>query len=209
MLHNAALPYYSAPCRSNKPYFTICKKNTDKYTGTLFVQNWHLFAPDPLTVNLKLYVRAKYDDPTIKKEVETEWHDITRHMIAVNDRSLFSPYNRMLRIAMGYINQLHIGGMDDLTYRIVQKKQKTIGDLSDYAQFAESTIETQEKALYRYSSSVLKKLYPNIQLKEVQYMTSSTEAIPFSKRNDVNYKSEEKLTISEWREITKDVVAFP
>lgn len=106
------------------PISVALKPLTDRYVSPVFYQNWHLFAPNPLTINQKLYVKIKYREQHSSKEVESEWLDVTSPMIEVNNETLFSPYNRIIRISMGYMNGLQIGSADDLTYKIIEKSKK-------------------------------------------------------------------------------------
>lgn len=151
----------------------------------------------------------RYVDSIDSKLKESDWYDIMTPMIKKNDQTIISPYNRVVRIGMGYIQRLNLGGNDELTYKLLEKKQKTKGDLTEIEDsFNEQGYEA-ENAIYRLASSYAKKVFPNDELLSVQFMTTTSEAIPYSKRNNKNFKSEIDSFIFEWKEVSTDVVKFP
>lgn len=208
LFHFTIISLHAGPVN---PISVKFKRFTDTYVGTWFQQNWHLFAPDPLTNNYKLYVRVKYTSAASDNSpvVTTEWYDATAPMIAENNRSLFSPFNRMLRISMGEINTLQIGGNDDLTIKLIEKKLEKEKDKADLNQLFEQQTKSQKDSLYRLALAYSKKMFPDVSIQSVQIMTSVTEAVPYSKRNDNSFTPEEKFTEFEWRDDVGDVVQIP
>ncbi|MNP30074.1 hypothetical protein D3C76_1231320 [compost metagenome] len=206
LFHFSIISLHAGPVN---PISVKLKSFSDAYVGSWFQQNWHLFAPDPLTNNYKLYVRIKYTEEATEQSLfkTTGWYDATSPMIEENNKSLFSPFNKMLRISMGHINGLHIGGSDDLTLKVIEKKMEE-EELDLNTLFKDQT-SYQKESLYRLALAYSKKNFPNTHIQSVQIMTSTTEAVPYSKRNDKTFKQEEKFTVFEWKDDVKDVIQIP
>lgn len=206
LFHFSMISFHAGPVN---PISVKLKPHTDAYVGTWFQQNWHLFAPEPLTINYKLYVRIKYTEVGSEhtKPITTGWYDATSPMIEENNRSLFSPFNRMLRISMGHINSLNIGGSDELTIKVIEKQIEK--DQLDFNKFIKDQTDSQKDSLYRLALAYSKRNFPSANIQSLQVMTSSREAIPYSKRNDKNFKQVEQFIELEWRDNLKDVVQIP
>ncbi|EPY08895.1 NADH dehydrogenase subunit 6 [Paenibacillus alvei TS-15] len=179
------------------------------YVNTLFQQSWHLFAPEPMTVNFKLYVRAEYKNKTNNLVEQSEWFDVSSSIISKNNMTIFSPYNRIGRIGTGYIHRLHIGGKDDLSVKIHQKKAEAKGDLTQLNKENEALIDEAKGALNRLASAYVKKALGNQDILKVQFMTSTIDTVPYSKRNEASYKPEENFIVFEWEKVSENVIAFP
>ncbi|MNW31643.1 hypothetical protein D3C74_85700 [compost metagenome] len=191
------------------PISVALKSVTDNYVGRFFQQNWHLFAPQPMTQNLKLYVRVKYTDIGSKEINVSEWYDVTEPMIRTNEETLFSPYNRIIRIGSGYIHQLYIGGKDELTYKLIEKNSDKEDAQNKIYSSLEEDSEHIENILYRYASAFAKKEFSEAEIREVQFMTSIADAVPYSKRNDSSFKPEETTVVFDWKGVVDDVVQLP
>ncbi|WP_235183023.1 DUF5819 family protein [Gracilibacillus boraciitolerans] len=181
------------------------KPFTDKYVDNFFRQSWHLFAPEPLTNNYTMFVQVKLRN----NNTESEWYNITDPLVRANNDSVFTPYNRMLRVGLGYINSYNLGVTDVLTVKIMNKSLEKSDDTSRYDELAEITQSEVEKVLYRYASSYAKKIYDEKDIDKIRILINSTEAVPYSKRNDKEYQPEENFTTLEWKELNNNVVAFP
>ncbi len=57
-----------------------------------FVQNWHLFGPDPIRVNYVLAVQCR------TREAVSEWHDVTQPMVARHHQNRLTPVGRVMRV---------------------------------------------------------------------------------------------------------------
>ncbi|WP_338532727.1 DUF5819 family protein [Paenibacillus peoriae] len=191
------------------PVSVSLKSVTDNYVGRFFQQNWHLFAPQPMTQNLKLYVRVKYKGEGSTKTVISNWYDVTEPMIRTNETTVFSPYNRMLRIGSGYIHQLYIGGKDDLTYKLMEKISKKDNVAKEINAFLEKDSDQVEQIIYRYASAFAKREFLKHEITDVQFMTSISDAIPYSKRDDLHFKVKEDNVVYGWKGVVKDVVELP
>ncbi|BFT75470.1 DUF5819 family protein [Paenibacillus sp. P36] len=191
------------------PISTRYKIVTDSYTQLFFAQNWHLFAPDPISTNYYVYMDVRYYGESLKKdEKEINWIDITTPMIDVNNKSFFTPYNRLLRINNGLVSQLQLNLVSDLTMKVVKKNLAE----NTEEKVNQSLMESHENAkdgLYRYAYSYAKTLFPNQKIEAIKLLVCIKETIPFSKRNDTNFQKDENRIILDWRDNLEDVIALP
>jgi len=138
---------------------------------------------------------------------ESEWFDVAAPMLDRNDQTLFSPYNRLVRVHTGYIHHLNLGGKDDLTYRLLSKTEERLGDLKREDVLKEdTTVNRAEEALYRYASSYAYSVFRTERPVMVQFKVGQIAAVPYSKRKDSNHQQIEQQTLYEWREITENVI---
>lgn len=82
----------------------------------LFVQNWHLFAPDPIRSNFVLAVRCRTGDRI------TPWRDATKPMLARLHQDRNSPMSRLLRIQQNAI-RLAFGWTSDEWLRLLCRRE--------------------------------------------------------------------------------------
>jgi hypothetical protein len=179
------------------------------YVKPFFYQNWHLFAPDPITTNFRLYVQVRYTEMGMTKPVESPWIDVMTPLLEKNEKTIFSPHNRMIRLGLGYVHALQLGGFDELTYKVLNKATKKEQLNTHIEESLQQQAEFQADNLYRYVSAFAKAAYPDKKILEIRIMTGRQEAVPYSKRNDDSYKVEEHYTIHEWRKLVEDVLPFP
>ncbi|MEE4568445.1 hypothetical protein V2U94_12520 [Paenibacillus polymyxa] len=130
-------------------------------------------------------------------------------MIRTNETTVFSPYNRMLRIGSGYIHQLYIGGKDDLTYKLMDKISRKENISKEINASLEKDSDQVEQIIYRYASAFAKREFLKHEITDVQFMTSISDAIPYSKRNDLHFKVKEENVVYDWKGVVKDVVELP
>ena len=81
----------------------------------LFVQNWHLFAPDPIRSNFVLAVRCRTGDRI------TPWRDATQPMLARLHQDRNSPMSRLLRIQQNAL-RLAFGWTSDEWLRLLCRR---------------------------------------------------------------------------------------
>lgn len=191
------------------PISARLQKYVNAYVSPFFTQNWHLFAPNPVTTNFRLFMQVKYREPGTSEYIESSWMDVITPLLEQNEKSFFSPYNRMVRLGLGYVHSLQLGGFDELTYKVLEKAQEK----EQLDPHIEKSLEEQavlhEENLYRYVSALAKSTFPGKEISEIRIMTGRQEAVPYSKRNDMDYEVEEQYSIHEWRELVDDVLAFP
>lgn len=66
-----------------------------KYMDPLFMQNWQLFAPNPVSQHQNIFVKAKWKDPQTGQIKETPWCDVSQPLIAHIQRDRFSNDGRL------------------------------------------------------------------------------------------------------------------
>ncbi|WP_232306338.1 DUF5819 family protein [Bacillus toyonensis] len=198
------------------PISTNLNPITSKYLDkTWFAQNWHLFAPDPLTKNNYIYMQIKFDN---EAEEGKEWIDISSPLIENNHKNVITPYNRIVRIVDGFHTEVAGQISDDLIVKyeeaIVKKedkdKDKNTNDGKKMIDEQSKRIkEKGEKTIYRYASSYAKALYPNKNIDSIKVRVTSYNVIPFSQRGVKNPKPELMYDNDlGWRKIDKDVISF-
>lgn len=87
----------------------------EAYIGTYFVQNWSLFAPNPLDSNHALLVRCIYpeDHETIRRQglPSAGWHDLSTPFWHRFQHNRFSAYDRLIRPQSNAIRNYANGGV--------------------------------------------------------------------------------------------------
>jgi len=75
--------------------------------GTYFQQNWSLFAPNPASANLSLFI-APSKDSSVTAIDSLEWVDITTPLLRNYQQNRFSGYERIGRVQNGAL-RLYLG----------------------------------------------------------------------------------------------------
>ena len=84
----------------------------------IFEQNWHLFAPDPISNNTAIQVQYQEKDSNNK----SEWLEVTQAMTKQMHKNYFSPYNRIGRIANAVSENMLT--VDSETIDLIKKLKK-------------------------------------------------------------------------------------
>ncbi|WP_244188373.1 hypothetical protein [Paenibacillus kribbensis] len=63
-----------------------------------------------------------------------------------------------------------------------------------------------KQIIYRYASAFAKRKFLEHEITDVQFMTSISNAIPYSKRDDLHFKVKEDNGVYGWKGVVKDVV---
>ena len=173
-------------------------KAVNSYINPLFTQNWQLFAPEPLSSTIYVYVQAKD-----KQGEESEWIDISSPLYEANHKNRFSPVSMLNRLGTGaYLQAVHI---DQLTYKI---EQKTTENSDDHTQ------ENQVKELTNYQRGGIQQLYnlgmyyatnffDQKSIDMIRVRVESKHAIPFSQRNNKAYEQKKSYITQEWISVSK------
>ncbi|WP_143123773.1 DUF5819 family protein [Thermoactinomyces sp. DSM 45892] len=183
----------------SNPISIKVNKYTSFYTKTIFAQNWHLFAPDPLIDNQKIYVQIKQKQSSKPGEFE-DWIDISTPLIKMNDKSVFTPYNRILRYSDGLVGSFYSGSNTDLVTDVIEKtKDESLKkNLLDKSEESRTEAKT---AIYRYASSYA--LYLTTDPEEIRVKLEATRPQPFSERNTKNYVKKTESNTFEWKKVDK------
>lgn len=170
------------------------------YMTPLFLQNWQLFAPDPLSSTVYIYVQAKDEQGN-----ESSWVDISSQLYDYNHKNRFSPYNRLVRLGSGaYLQATHV---DELANRVEQKK------LSNGISENEENLN-EEKDLSEYQKDGIQKLYnlgwyyvmsenTNENVESIRVRISREQPVPFTERKNSNYEREETYFTFDWEPVNE------
>lgn len=165
---------------------------SNTYTSTVFSQNWHLFAPEPVNNNVHIYIQLTDD---ISEEKENQWHDITQPFIKNNNNKIITPYNKTIRLIDGiFLDAVGSNYTSDLLTKYVKKEENreespVVDNLKEYQK------ESQEHGvnnLYRYASSYVNSfmIEEGTNNKYIRIRLTAYETTPFSERENQNYKEE-------------------
>lgn len=164
------------------------------YAHPVFTQNWHLFAPDPISSNTTTYLQVKYLDKT-HNIVTSEWIDVSTGLVDANKKNPLSPINRLVRINNGIQSSSAI--QDDLTWQYVNSKNGE--KRKEYEELLDENIDKFSKDLIqRHANSLASKRFKEKEIKEARIMWVLEESIPFSERNNSSFEPELSSTTSEW-----------
>ncbi|MDM5451877.1 DUF5819 family protein [Peribacillus sp. YIM B13482] len=158
----------------------------DGYTYPLFVQNWHLFAPEPISSNRIIQMKTQTNGEN------SEWIDITTPFIDGNHKNYFSPYNRISRLSSGVIQQLF--EEDEITLKYEEKTKKIEKKIEEKEQF-----KTGKEIIFRYASSYANFQYPNNNIEMIKIRIIRKDSIPFSERSKLRKNNFNKF--KDWESI--------
>ncbi|TRY27830.1 DNA-directed RNA polymerase subunit beta [Brevibacillus sp. LEMMJ03] len=172
----------------------------DGYTNPIFSQNWHLFAPNPVSHTNTIYIQAKVKDAS-GRLVESDWVDITTPLITANWEHRFSPINRIMRFGVGAFTQAF--HQDDVINLFEEKKQKrNKEDLKLPKEDLELLDEYRKQGvhlLYRYGFSNVPKYIAGQDVDSIRLRVLIRASKPFSERHNPNYQHERQYVEFDWQ----------
>jgi len=112
-----------------------------------FVQNWHLFAPNPVRTNLVLTVRCRIGDKV------TPWRDPMTPLLARHHRSRLSPMGKMIRIPQNAMH-LVLGRTSDEWRSLICRRSKDHPTCRGEDQASRRARELGQFLLHRIASGV-------------------------------------------------------
>lgn len=185
------------------PFNPIKNKINDfvvAYMEPLFTQNWMLFAPNPLSNNY--YVNIQVKD---KSKKQSKWMDISTPLYDANHSNRFSPVNKLVRI--GTSTYMQAIQSDELFDKIEQKKievnhQQQINKNKEISSHQKDGIQQ----LYNFGYYFAEKQFEKQEIHEIRIRVLSEKPIPFSKRNDKDYKPEKSYITYGWEPVQGGVV---
>ncbi|SHH99180.1 hypothetical protein SAMN05421807_1274 [Virgibacillus chiguensis] len=202
VIHYSLILMHAAP---TNPISAKYNNLSSTYTSTIFSQNWHLFAPDPINRNVHIYIQVTDDT---SKDTNNHWIDMTRHFIKNNNDKVITPYNRTIRLIDGiFADTVGSNYTSDLITKYVNKNDEDDDPVVDMlTEHKKSSQEKGEYSLYRLASSYIRSFMSDkyISMKYLRVRLTVYETVPFSKRNDKNYerKIEYNKTFN-WKEISE------
>ncbi|ENH96366.1 hypothetical protein J416_11000 [Gracilibacillus halophilus YIM-C55.5] len=183
------------------------KTITSKYTSTVFSQNWHLFAPDPVNRNVRIYIQTSNNE---SEKRDDNWIDITKFFIDNNNTKLITPYNRTVRLIDGiFADVTGSNYTEDLVSKYIHNLEENEKEedpiINAFTNVKENSIDIGERDLYKfasyYANSFINNHYKNdryIRIKIIAYNT-----IPYSERNNDNFSKQ--ITFSntyKWKKLS-------
>ncbi|WP_143006927.1 DUF5819 family protein [Paenibacillus tianmuensis] len=171
------------------------------YTSTVFYQNWHLFAPDPISTNYTIYMQAKLQNAN-HEQVESEWIDLTTPMITSNWEQYISPVNRLMRFGTdSFMQTVH---QDELAEKLEVKKQKfnkqDLTTSKENQKILEDFRSQGIDLMYRMGYSNVPKYFPNQQVDSIRMRVTFAKVKPFSERNNPDYKTVPQYVDYHWKD---------
>ncbi|MEI1423055.1 DUF5819 family protein [Bacillus cabrialesii] len=187
------------------PLALAVKPVSDRYTNTLFQQNWHLFAPDPITTNTNIYMEVD----TGKAQGKNEWIDISTPLKDQNHTKIVTPYNRIVRIIDGLSSDIFGTNQDDVIFQYVKKADENDKQVKAITKEIGKSQKIGEENVYRYASSYAKSIYNPKTIKRIRVRIDTVKPVPFSLRdnNEKDVKLEQSTTFK-WKTFNNEVVPF-
>lgn len=178
------------------------KKEISEYMEPLFIQNWHLFAPDPVSHNESIQVKVGFEG-----ESKSDWIDISTPMIEEMHKNYFSPLNRMARISTGIISELTSEDELVIDYRKkLEESEREKEKIQKLDKQRDEKFQQNEVILYRFGSSYAKYLFPDKRIVNIELRILRQENTPFSKRDNRVENPWYVVKKFKEREIIKNVV---
>lgn len=166
---------------------------TNSYMHPLFVQNWQLFAPNPLSNNIYVFLQAQDSNGE-----ESEWYDLSSQSYEYNQERRISPNNRLVRIGTSAFLQ---------SVRKDETLEKLKGKISDEELIAleekNGINEYQEQGidiLYSYARPYVTKLSNSEDIEKIRVRVLIQEAIPYSNKDNSEAKPKKTHVTFDWKE---------
>lgn len=185
---------------------------TSKHMYPLFAQNWQIFAPDPQSVDLRVWVRATTQDAA-GVETVSEWANLgdvfneqVRHQILPTrtwripvsmNRFYTTSYSALEGQQQAVVHSDHVSadgtsGRQDLT-RALLGTGMSVSGMDSYL--------LSEDSLYEFGTLAAMDLWPGSELVAIQMSTSTQGVVPFEQRLTPGIqRPEEQFTRLGWRD---------
>jgi hypothetical protein len=185
---------------------------TSKHMYPVFAQNWQIFAPDPQSVDLRVWVRATTKDAS-GTETVTEWANLgdifnaqVRHQVLPTrtwripvsmNRFYTTSYSALEGQQQAVVHADHVSpdgtsGRTDLTKALLGTGM-SVSSMESYL--------LSEDSLYAFGTLAALDLWPDGELVAVQMSTSTQGVVPFEQRLTPGVqRPEEQFTRMGWRD---------
>lgn len=183
---------------------------TSKHMYPLFAQNWQIFAPDPQSVDLRVWVRATTQEAGT--ESVTEWANLgdifneqVRHEILPTrtwripvsmNRFYTTSYSSLEGQQQAVVHSDHVSadgsGRQDLVKALLGTGM-SVSTMDSYL--------LSEDSLYEFGTLAAMDLWPDAKIVSVQMSTSTQGVVPFEERLTPGIqRPEEQFTRLGWRD---------
>lgn len=185
---------------------------TSRHMYPFFAQNWQIFAPDPQSVDLRVWVRATTKDEA-GVETVTEWANLgdifneqVRHQVLPTrtwripvsmNRFYTTSYSSLEGQQQAVVHADHVtaegtSGRQDLTKALLGTGM-SVSAMDDYL--------LSEDSLYEFGTLAAMDLWPDAETVAIQMSTSTQGVVPFEQRLVPGIqRPEEQFTRLGWRD---------
>lgn len=162
-----------------------------KIQQPFFVQNWHLFAPNPLRTNLVLTVRCRFGEKV------TQWRDPVTPLLARHHKSRISPMGRMIRIPQNAM-YLFFGWTSDEWRRLLCRRTRDHPACHGENQSARRARALGQFVLHRIASATCDEVVGDGRASRVQARILIHEPPPWSRRHMPSEEGSTKYIALPW-----------
>lgn len=162
------------------------------YMQPLFTQNWQLFAPDPLSNNIYVFLQAQYSNGE-----ESEWYDLSSESYKSNQERRISPNNRLVRIGTSaFLQSMRKDEtLEKLKGKISEEKIKALEKEHGMDEYQKHGIEI----LYNYARPYAAKLPDTEDIEKIRVRVLVEEAIPYSNKDNPEAIPEKSHVTFDWK----------
>ena len=163
------------------------------YMHPLFIQNWQLFAPNPLSDNFYVFLKAQYSNGE-----ESEWYDLSSQSYKTNQERRISPNNRLVRIGTtAFLQSVRKDEtLEQLKGKISDEELIALEEERGITKFQEQGIDF----LYSYAKPYVSKLPNSGDIEKISIRVLIEEAIPYSKKDNPEAQPERTHITFDWKE---------
>ncbi|MEB2300320.1 DUF5819 family protein [Lysinibacillus xylanilyticus] len=163
------------------------------YMQPLFTQNWQLFAPNPLSNNVYVFLQAQDSNGE-----DSEWYDLSSQSYKSNQERRISPNNRLVRIGTSAFLQTvrKDETLEKLKDKISDEELKALEEERGINEYQEQGIEM----LYSYARPYVAKLPSPEDIEKIRVRVLIEEAIPYSNKDNLEAKPEKTHVTFDWKE---------
>ena len=169
------------------------------YMQPLFIQNWQLFAPNPVhdTRVLMVSCRVRNTDSTI---TATEWSDISTPLREASYENRLVPTDRLERLQTGTTRVIF--GQDEVLVELQERRSEADDEfnkiIDELAQEDEENRQATIEVLNRIGSAQCDRLYGEYRTEEVRIRVAVLEFPRFSQRHLPNEEGELSYLSFDW-----------
>ena len=153
--------------------------------GRYFGQNWKLFAPDPLTTNMDLYVQCSPRPYSTSSSPDRalQWRDVSGPLWRKFHDHRFGAYDRLARPIVGSLRGI-IGGDESLALLRQDCARGEQRSCKEYELGLASAKTQAGKMLGKVATAFCEDVEPDAPVRTVSLRLIERPALPWSKRNE-------------------------
>jgi hypothetical protein len=167
------------------------------YTTPLFKQNWHLFAPNPISSNRLIYIKLR-----TKTKQESGWIDITTPLIQAKFTHYVTPMNKISHIPSKIFSQMYQSNERSVKLKLKSRNQEKSRVHMAIDQVQDMKGERTKELIYRFAFAAATKILPPQQIDAINIRLVNEKAVPYAERNNPHASTERKYHELGWRPYT-------